>query len=278
MAAKNYSFKEAVEIITVGTDTEAINEIGRKHPLMAVAITRVAAQAGMDLLYLTNHLPDNLSAQKVNQSFKTLLTEVDEKEVEVVAEPVKKEAPGRKVTKAKAAPKAAKKEVEPKSTKAVEDEVSEDSFETMTGGAIYNLLKEHGKVGEAKTKNKAGYIEAAIRLWGTPSNVEPQIPQEEPVKEAKAKQATTNEVEENKYEGITAPELYKEVKTRGIKAPARKKAQFYIDLLVEDDKAKAATEVEVDEDWTAEVEDVEEVVKETVEDILEDEDDEDWDL
>lgn len=59
-----------------------------------------------------------------------------------------------------------------------------------------------------------------------------------------------------KYDGMTAPELFKECKKRGIKAAPKKPAKFYVELLEKEDNAKADS---VDSDF-------------------DDEDDEDWDI
>jgi hypothetical protein len=44
------------------------------------------------------------------------------------------------------------------------------------------------------------------------------------------------------YEGLTAKELYLECVERGLKAPKKKKADFYIDMLVKDDLEEDETE------------------------------------
>lgn len=53
---------------------------------------------------------------------------------------------------------------------------------------------------------------------------------------------------ENPYAGMTAPQLYKECKQRGITAKPRQKAQVYIDLLIENDNAAGADDDDDDED------------------------------
>ena len=52
----------------------------------------------------------------------------------------------------------------------VSDEVKE-SFEKMTVKELTDLLKTHGKLDEVTDKKKAGYVEVATKLWGTPANV-----------------------------------------------------------------------------------------------------------
>lgn len=91
-----------------------------------------------------------------------------------------------------------------------------------------------------------------------------------------------NEVE--KYEEMTAPDLFKLCKSRGIKTMPKKPARFYIDLLEKDDKSKAVEEeVEPDDDWDTddetEKEEPKKVAKKADKKKVEDDDDEEsWDI
>lgn len=91
-----------------------------------------------------------------------------------------------------------------------------------------------------------------------------------------------NEVE--KYEEMTAPDLFKLCKSRGIKTMPKKPARFYIDLLEKDDKSKAVEEeVEPDDDWDTddetEKEESKKVAKKADKKKVEDDDDEEnWDI
>lgn len=69
-------------------------------------------------------------------------------------------------------------------------------------------------------------------------------PEPEPVEEAEDEGAD----EENPYAGMTAPQLYKECKERGITVKPRQKAQVYVDLLIENDNAGGADDDNDDED------------------------------
>lgn len=57
------------------------------------------------------------------------------------------------------------------------------------------------------------------------------------------------EESENPYEGMKAPELYKECKQRGIEVKPRQKAQVYIDLLIENDNAPDEVDSDDEDDW-----------------------------
>ena len=54
---------------------------------------------------------------------------------------------------------------------------------------------------------------------------------------------------ENPYAGMTAPQLYKECKQRGITAKPRQKAQVYIDLLIENDNVGSDDDNDDEDDW-----------------------------
>lgn len=93
--------------------------------------------------------------------------------------------------------------------------------------------------------------------------------------------------EEEKYEEMTAPDLFKLCKSRGIKTMPKKPARFYINLLEKDDKSKAVEEeVEPDDDWDTddetEKEEPKKVAKKAdkkkVEEEEEEEDEESWDI
>ena len=68
-------------------------------------------------------------------------------------------------------------------------------------------------------------------------------PEPEPVEEVEEDEG------ENPYDGMTAPQLYKECKQRGITAKPRQKAQVYIDLLIENDNAGADDDNDDEDDW-----------------------------
>ena len=73
--AKNYTIKEAVEIIAKGTDLEAITDIGRRYPVLAHKIAVVTTKAGEDFVDLMSYMPDYLTANKVNTGIKAGIAE-----------------------------------------------------------------------------------------------------------------------------------------------------------------------------------------------------------
>lgn len=90
--------------------------------------------------------------------------------------------------------------------------------------------------------------------------------------------------EEEKYEEMTAPDLFKLCKSRGIKTMPKKPARFYIDLLEKNDKSKVVEEeVEPDDDWDTDDETEKEEPKKVAKKadkkkVEEDDDEESWDI
>ena len=249
--AKNYSMKEAVAIIAEGKDFESIMDIGRRYPILMNMVTKVAAKAGDDFVELMNHLPDHVTANKVNTSMKNLIEEGETDEVEEGEPDAAKEKP-------------VKKERE-----------AGDDYESMTGKELYELLGKAGKRKDCKEKMgglKKDDILAYIKKYGLEDDdVEEEVEEEN---------------DGNPYEGKSAMDLFKECKKRGIKAAPKKPAKFYADLLIKDDEKTAEPEDDGD-DWGEEEEAVEEKPtknekkekKSKKEEVEEDADeDDDWDI
>lgn len=82
----------------------------------------------------------------------------------------------------------------------------------------------------------------------------PKVPNRNPSgkrgRPAKVKEVEEEETtEENPYDGMSAVELFKECKKRGITAQPKQKSAFYIDLLKKDDQKEAEAEEEEHDDW-----------------------------
>lgn len=246
--AKNYSISEAVEIIAKGQDMESIADIGRRYPVMAHKIAVVAAKAGEEFVDFMSFMPDYLSANKVNTAIKKAI-EGGETESDEDAD-------------------------ETETAEAAEGEDAHVEWnENMSAKQLWDILGKAGKRKEAKSTKKADLIEACKNVFGTPADED-------------ADEADEAEATENPYDGKPAMDLFKECKKRGIKAPAKKTAKFYTDLLVKDD-AKA-TEADADDEWDGEDEAEEEtpkkekkapVKKPVKKAVTKDEDeDDDWDI
>lgn len=202
--AKNYTIKEATEIIKAGTDFEAITDIGRRYPVLAHKLAVLTAKAGDEVVDLMSYMPEYLSANKVNSAIK--------KSIEGGA-----------------------------SDDDAEDDTTEDAGsaewnENMSAKQLWEILGKAGKRKLAKSTKKADLVEACKQAFGAAAEDEAEDDAEDVTEEAGA------------YDGKSAMELFKECKKRGIKAPAKKPAKFYADLLTKND-AESGDAGDEGDDW-----------------------------
>lgn len=248
--AKNWTLKEAREVIAKGTDLAAIQEIGKKFPLTTVAIAKMGTNEGVETLF--GGMPEHMTMLKMERSLKEGVSETEEDdEEEGVMNPPADEA----------------------------DEVEEDTSDlsSKTTKQLYEMCIKKGLKVSKYGKSKAYYIE---QLTGAT---------EEPEEEEAEKEADPG------YEDMTAVELFKLCKKRGIKAEPKKPAKAYIALLKKADEEIAAANEEADDDWDDEEEEEKPAKKpekkaakkpekkaakkaEPEDDDEEDEDEDDWDI
>ena len=141
--------------------------------------------------------------------------------------------------------------------------------------AVVELIKalpEHITVRKIEATLKTGVAEVE-------ANEEAEkVEEKKPVKKTKEKKAAKEEAEG--YEAMTAMELFKECKKRGIKAEAKKPEKYYIGLLKKDD----AKNTEAEEDGWDEEEDKKPAKKEKkttkkeAEPEEADDDDDEWEI
>lgn len=223
--AKNYTFAEAVRIINAGTDMESITDIGRRYPVLLHKVTKVATKAGEDFVDLMGFMPDYLTANKVNTALKNAIggnTDAEDTDGDTEAD---------------------------EATEATEAEATENETidapawnESMSAKQLWDILGKAGKRKLAKSTKKADLVEACKQAFGA-------APVED-VEDAEDEAEETTEA--NPYDGKSAMDLFKECKSRGIKAAPKKHAKYYVDLLVKADaEAANATEAESD-DWDEE--------------------------
>ena len=218
--AKNYTIKEAVEIIVEGKDLESIADLGRRYPVLTAKIAAIGAIAGNKFTDFMGYMPDYLTANKVNTAIKADIAESGSDE-----------------------------DAEDNEAEVTTEDAGEDTTEatvqwdkSMSAKQLWGILGKAGKRKLAKSTKKADLVEACKQAFGTAT-------------EAEAENAETEDdaAEANPYEGKSAMELFKECKARKIKAAPKKPAKFYADMLLKDDAAKAeATETESeddDDDW-----------------------------
>lgn len=211
MAAKNWTLKEAVKVIVDGTNTEAMQELGKRFPLTSLAIAKMGNNEGANTLF--GAMPDHMTMLKMERSLKEGVEESDEDQDEEV-EGVEAE------------------------------EAGEEDLSSMSAKELMKLCDKRGIKVPHYGKNKQFYLDALAGGSTTPTEAEEE--------EADETEEKAEEKEVPDYTEMTAMELYKLCKKRGIKAEPKQKANAYIKLLKAADASDA--EAEEDEDWSEEEE------------------------
>lgn len=179
MAVKNYTLKEAVEIIAEGKDLEAIADLGKRFPILSIKIARLTAKAEKEIIDLMQYMPEYLTIKKVNNAVKIVnepkaetedATEAENKPVEEetakeVEEPKEKENKPVEPKKRGRKPKAKAKAVPVEEPKAeVEGEADEEpteaeetanNYEGKKAVDLFKLCKSRGL--KVTTKKSAKY-------------------------------------------------------------------------------------------------------------------------
>lgn len=242
--AKNYSLTEAVQIIVENEDAAQITELGKRFPLLVSKITFIAAKAGKELNDLMQFMPENLSANKVNQSIKKVLEEDGEdagdEDFEDDGDEAEEEAPKKPAKGGKSAKKAAKDDAEDG------DDAGDSDYDSWNNAKMYKLLGEMGKRKDCKEKYGDLSHDSMLKYlkkYGPGSAATDEDAEDEAEDEAAEEQVS--------YEGMKAVELYKLCKERKIKAEQKKPAKYYVQLLkkADEEAAQAEDDAEDDEDW-----------------------------
>lgn len=245
--AKNYSLAEAVQVLLENEDTAAIADIGRRYPLLAVKITRVAVKAGEEFGDLMQFMPENLSANKINGTIKKALEDAGEEEYDDEDADVEDETEEEEeAPKAKKAGKAPAKATGKKDTS---DASGDTDYDSWNNAKMYKLLGELGLRKDCKEKYGDLSHDAMLKY------LKKYVPDGKPV-EAADDEEDVEVAEEQDYTGMKAIDLYKLCKERKIKAEQKKPAKYYIELLKKADaEAAEAEESDDDEEWDEEEED-----------------------
>ena len=134
--ATNWTLSQALAKITEGTDKAAIQDIGRRFPLTAVALAEIGKNAGADKII--GALPSHITARKIESVLKDGVeqdSDVDVEDAEDEEEAPKKEAK-----------KPVKKTAKAKTEEDAEDDEEDDPV------ALYKKCKKAGlKVAPKKT-------------------------------------------------------------------------------------------------------------------------------
>lgn len=216
--AKNYTITQAVEIITEGKNTADMAEIGRRFPLLAQKIAVVSAKAGDSFVDLMKYMPEDLSANRVNNVIKKMLGTGAESDTDEVDEPAETEG---------------KKEEKKPAVK--EKKAAGNDYESMTGKELITILRERKLAKECEAKyglKKDGMVRFLTELENGVDDSDDEDEQDDAVD----------------YSKMSPVELFKECKKRGIEAEQKKPAKYYINLLKKDDEANE----QEDDDWNDE--------------------------
>lgn len=129
--ATNYTFAQAIKIMHEGNNTEAIVEITRRFPQLALMVNTVLTKAGEDFVKLASAFPDYLTANKMNSMLKKGAAEDGDEESteEATEEAAETEEKVRKPRRRKAE----KEEVQDEDT---------DSDDPYAGKSAMDLFKE----------------------------------------------------------------------------------------------------------------------------------------
>lgn len=253
--AQNWNLKQAYAAIKIG-EKDSMIDIGRRFPLAMAALIRVGESDAIENLF--NTFPDHLTMRKIENALREGV-KVDDSDNEVEEETVATET----------------EEAE---------ETTEIDYKKMSGRQVYELLRDKGlykdcvaKMGGGNKKQMLEYIEK----YGLEGGSE----------EAETEEETEEEKTEG-YEAMSAMELFKECKKRGIKIKPRQKIAVYVEALKKDDAAKAESETEEEESWEEEEQEEKKTAKKPVakpkattkkaapkkEDPEEEDDDDDWNI
>lgn len=244
--AKNYSLTEAVQIIVENEDAAQLVELGRRFPLLVSKITRIAVKAGEELNDLMQFMPENLSANKVNQSIKKALEENGEdagdEDFEDDGDEAEEEVSAKKSAKSKVVPM--KKKAAAKEDEDDDEDAGDTDYDNWNNAKMYKLLGEMGKRKDCKEKygdlSHDSMLKYLKKYGPGTASADEEVDEEEEAAE-----------EQVSYEGMKAVDLYKLCKERKIKAEQKKPAKYYVALLKKADEEAAQVEdtAEDDEDW-----------------------------
>ena len=247
--AQNWNVKQAYAAIKNG-EKDSMIDIGRRFPLAMAALIKVGESDAIENLF--NTFPDHLTMRKIENALREGV-KVDDSDNEVEEEATTSEA---------------------EETEETEEIVD---YKKMTGRQVYELLRDKGlykdcvaKMGGGNKKQMLEYIEK-YGLDGGSEEVEEETEEEKP----------------EGYEAMSAMELFKECKKRGIKIKPRQKAAVYVEALKKDDAAKAESETEEEESWEEEEKEEKKPAKKPVakpkatvkkKEDPEEDDDDDWNI
>lgn len=150
--AKNYTIKEACEVLAANKDFESIMDIHRRYPMLAHVLTGLISKAGSEFVNFMNYMPEYMTANKLHAHMKKVVdggadtTKETDESADEVETPVEEAPTPAKKTRGKA------KVEEPA------EEEDTDEAGPYDGKSAMDLFKECKKRGlKVETKKPAKF-------------------------------------------------------------------------------------------------------------------------
>ena len=207
--AQNWNVKQAYAAIKSG-EKDAIIDIGKRFPLAMAALIKVGESDAIEAFF--NTFPDHLTMRKIENTLREGV-KVDDSD----------------------------NEIEEEITGATEKVSEVTEYDSMNRAELRTLIRNAG--GEKKCREEFGWAKreqllSYIEKYGLDGGSEEVEAEEE-----------TEEEEASEYDGMSAMELFKECKKRGIKVKPRQKAAVYVEVLKKADQESGSEE---EEEWEEE--------------------------
>jgi len=248
--AKNYNLFEVAQVLSDGTDMEAVMDITRRFGPLAILMTKVVSHCPEDALTFLQYMPEYITANKINTNIKNGKSlyglsgdeDADDEDVNDEAEDTDDDG-GEPEEKPDKKTKAAKK-TEESDGAWVDTAKGPDLFKAAQ--SVDKSLGKGMKVSDLRDQVRGliddGYLdengERTDKEYGSDE------PEEKPAKKAPAKKVEESEEDDPKK----AVELFKQCKKLGLKVKAKQTAKFYQEKIDEYNASKDESEDDDDED------------------------------
>lgn len=261
--AKNYNLFEVAQVLSDGTDMEAVMDITRRFGPLAILMTKVVSHCPEDALAFLQYMPEYITANKINTNIKNGKSlyglSGDEDDDEDVNDEVEdtdddgdepEEKPAKKT-------KAAEK-IEESDGAWVDTAKGKDLFKAAQ--SVDKSLGKGMKVGDLRDQVRGliddGYLDEngdrTDKKYGSDES------EEKPEKKAPDKKTPAKKVEEPEEDEFDddeeeddpkkAVELFKQCKKLGLKVKPKQTAKFYQEKIDEYNASKDESEDDDDED------------------------------
>lgn len=215
--AKNWSAAEAAQVLVAGTDKAAIQDIGKRFPLFAVAAAR-GTEGLLEIISALN--PERITVRTIESKLKENVGEFEEDSEEA------EEKPTPKGNAKKAADKKGGKSKPASKKKVEEDEEDEDEDE------------EEEEEAPKKKSSKGGKAKPAAKGKGKKKH-EPEPEEDE----------DDEDEDDDGYDDMSLAELRKEAKKQKINIAGLKDTESIIAALRGEDDDEDGDDDEDDDDW-----------------------------